>query len=114
MTATVSPQVFTILGEEFELDHLNDIINHGMACGVSGFIYYHEINSKYTEFKQEIMNYLDGFCEDCFNQSAHAYIAEQLSFDDEHWDEQDFIGHAVWMYAECRAHDLYNAAHGDF
>ena len=111
---SVAPQVFTILDEEFELDELKDIVMHGMSGGVSGFIYYNDINNKYTEFKHEIMGYLDGFCEDNFNQSAHAYIAEQLSFDDDHWDEQDFIGHAVWMYAELRASDMYHAAHGDY
>ena len=106
--------MFTILDEEFELSELNDIINHGMSAGVSGFIYHHDIISKYKTYKQEIMDYLDGFCDDMFNQSAHAYIAEQLSYDDSHWDGDDFIEHAVWMYVECRAHDLYNAANGDY
>ena len=106
--------MFTILDEEFELSELSDIVNHGMSGGVSGFIYYNDINSKWHDYKDMIIDYLDGFCEDNFNQSAHAYIAEQLSFDDAHWDEQDFIGHAVWMYAELRASDLYHAAHGDY
>ena len=101
-----SPQLFTIFDEEFELDSLRDIVNHGMSAGVSGFIYYNDINRKYAEFKDEIMSYLNDFCEDNFNQSAHAYIAEQLSFDDPHWEEQDFIGHAVWMYVELKAHAL--------
>ena len=40
MTATAT--MHTILGVEFELDELRDIVNHGMSAGVSGFIYYHE------------------------------------------------------------------------
>ena len=113
MTATM-PQLFIILGEEFELDQLRDIVNHGMSGGVSGFIYYTDINIKYVQFKEEIISYLDEYCEDAFNQSAHAYIAEQLSFDDPHWTEQDFIQYAVWMYAELRASDMYHAANGDY
>jgi hypothetical protein len=93
-----------ILDKELELDELRDIVDHGMLQGVPGFIYLSDILGKYTEHKNEITEYLNRFCLDNFNQSMHAYIAEQLSFDDEHWTEQEFIQYAVWMYVECRAH----------
>ena len=98
-----SPAMYTILGEEFDIDELNDIVNHGMSAGVSGFIYTSELLDKYTEFKNEIMDDLDEYCEDNFSQSAHSYIAEQLNFDSNDWGEQQFIEYAVWMYVEMRA-----------
>ena len=109
-----APQLFVILDEEFELDQLNDIITHGMSAGVSGFIYSSEIRDKWDEHEDVITDYLDGFCEDNFGQSMWSYIAEQLSFDDKYWTKQELIEHAVWMYVELRAHDLYNAANGDY
>ena len=38
----VLDRTYTLLGHEFEIDELKDIADHGMAMGVSGFIYYHE------------------------------------------------------------------------
>ena len=114
MTATVGlDMVQTILGEEFDIDELNDIVNHGMSAGVSGFIYTSELLDKYTEFKNEIMDELDEYCEDNFAQSAHSYIAEQLNFDSNDWGEQQFIEHAVWMYVEMRAWFYVNAYDND-
>lgn len=101
--AICSPVMFEILGEEFDVDQLNDIVEHGMAAGVSGFIYSSDLYDAYHDHKDEIISGLDEFCEDNFAQSAHSYIAEQLSFDDDHWTEQQFIEHAVWMYVEMRA-----------
>ena len=103
-----SPQVFTILGEEFEYDELRDIESHGMSAGFSGFIYRSELEDKFNKHEDEIMTRLDEFCDDCFNQSACAYIAEQLSFDDSHWTTQEFKEFAVWMYAELLADEYIN------
>ena len=108
MLTCVSSSVYTIFGEELELDDLHDIVNHGMECGVSGFIYSSELDDKFTKNEDEIMNYLDRFCDDCFGQSACSYIAEQLSFDDKSWTMQEFKEYAVWMYVELRAHDIIN------
>ena len=114
MTTTVCPQLFIILDREFELDELRDIIDHGMSQGVSGFIYSSELRDCFDKHEDEITSYLDAYCEDNFNQSMWSYIAEQLSFDDQLWTKQELIEYAVWMYVELRAHDLYNAANGDF
>ena len=114
MTATVGlDMVQTILGEEFDIDELNDIVNYGMSQGVSGFIYSSDLYDVYQKHKDEIMSGLDEYCEDMFAQSAHSYIAEQLSFDDDHWTEQQFIEHAVWMYVEMRAW-FYVNSNGDY
>ena len=101
--AVCSPAMYTILGEEFDIDELNDIVNHGMSAGVSGFIYSSDLYDAYQKHKDEIIDGLDEYCEDNFSQSAHSYITEQLSFDDDHWTEQQFIEYAVWMYVEMRA-----------
>ena len=108
-----SPAMYTILDEEFDIDELNDIVNHGMSAGVSGFIYTSELLDKYTEFKNEIMDDLDEYCEDNFAQSAYSYIAEQLNFDSNDWGEQQFIEHAVWMYVEMRAWFYVNGYDND-
>ena len=114
MTTTVCPQLFIILDREFELDELRDIVNYGMSQGVSGFIYSSELRDCFDKHESTITDYLDGYCGDNFNQSMWSYIAEQLSFDDELWTKQELIEFAVWMYVECRAHDLVNAANGDY
>ena len=108
-----SPAMYDILGEEFDIDELNDIVNHGMSSGVSGFIYYSENLKKFNEYKDEIIDGLDEFCEDNFSQSAHSYIAEQLNFDSKDWGEQEFANHAVWMYVEMRAW-FYVNSNGDY
>ena len=111
--AVCSPAMYTILDEEFDIDELNDIVNYGMSAGVSGFIYSSELYDAYHKHKDEIMSGLDEYCEDMFSQSAHSYIAEQLSFDDAHWTEQQFIEHAVWMYVEMRAWFYVNSYDND-
>ena len=108
-----SPAMYDILDEEFDIDELNDIVNYGMSAGVHGFIYSSDLYDVYQKHKDEIMSGLDEYCEDMFAQSAHSYIAEQLSFDDDHWTEQQFIEHAVWMYVEMRAW-FYVNSNGDY
>ena len=108
MTATI-PKLFFILDEEFELDQLRDIVNHGMSQGVPGFTYSSEIRDKWDEREGWIISYLNEWCEDNFNQGMFDYIAEQLSFDDKFWTMQDLIEYAVWMYVECKAHDILSA-----
>lgn len=98
--------VYTILGEDLNLDQLNDINNHGMSGGVSGFIYSSELYDKFKKYEDEIMDTLDEFCDGCFGQSAECYIAERLSQDDRHWTMQQFREFAVWMYVELKAQEI--------
>ena len=70
--AVCSPAMYTILGEEFDIDELNDIVNHGMSAGVSGFIYSSDLYDAYQKHKDEIIDGLDEYCEDNFSQSAHS------------------------------------------
>ena len=114
MTSTIASAQFNILDREFELDELRDIVEHGMSQGVSGFIYSSELYDVFEKHESVITYYLDCFCEDNFNQSMWAYIAEQLSFDDQLWTKQELMEYAVLLYVELRAGDLVNAANGDF
>ena len=56
---TTAQATFTVLNHEFETDQLVDIANHGMAGGVSGFIYSTELAELFEEHEEEIFNYLD-------------------------------------------------------
>tara|TARA_B100001741_G_C16550481_1_gene599037 strand:+ start:2793 stop:3128 length:336 start_codon:yes stop_codon:yes gene_type:complete len=103
MTVATMPKVYTILGEEFELDELKDVANHGANTGVSGFTYSSDLYDKFEKYEHEIMDALGEWCDDNFSQGAESYIAEQLSFDDKFWTMQQFKELACWMYLEMRA-----------
>ena len=76
MTATVSNLMFTILDTEFDIDELRDIVNHGMAGGVSGFIYTRECVDKFDENDDEIQDYLSDWVYDTgVAPSSFAYFA---------------------------------------
>jgi len=110
----LGPDQYEILGVMFELDELRNIVNHGMRQGVSGFIYSSDLYDIFQEHESTITDYLDGFCEDNFNQSMWSYIAEQLSFDDQLWTKQEFIEYAVLLYVELRADELVNDVDGNW
>ena len=97
------PVSHIILGEEFDSDELRDIANHGANTGVHGFTYSSDLYDMFNKYEEQIMDELDEWCEDNFSQSAAAYIAEQLSFDDRSWTMQQFREYACWMYLEMRA-----------
>ena len=52
----VTTTKFDVLGHEFTLDELNDIAYHGMAAGVSGFIYSSELHDVYEKYENNIMD----------------------------------------------------------
>ena len=105
----LGPDEYEICGVMFDMDELRDIDAHGMSAGFGGFIYSTELAEKFDEYEDEIMSRLDEFCDDCYNQSGYAYIAEQLAFDDSHWTMQELKEYAVWMYAELLAHEYINS-----
>jgi len=106
-------QLHFILDHEFTLDELRDIANHGMSQGVSGFIYSSDLRDIWDKHGDVITDYLDGFCDDNFGQSAMSYITEQLSDDDKFWTMQQLIEYAVWMYVELRADEIVNTVDGN-
>ena len=60
----VLDRTYTLLGHEFDIDELKDIADHGMAMGVSGFIYYHENTAIFDEHDDEIQDYLSDWVHD--------------------------------------------------
>ena len=103
-----TPKPLIVCDEELEYDQCVDISNHGMSGGVSGFIYSSELFDKYQSFEDEIVEYLDEYCDDNFSQGALDYIVEQLSFDDKYWTMQELKEYAVWMYVELKVYDYLN------
>ena len=101
MTATVSNTMFTILDREFELDELNDVVNHGMSAGVSGFIYFHETVDKFDEHDDEIQDYLSDWCHDNgAGKSSFAYFAPDAE------DITQLKNKLVWAYVELKAQEI--------
>lgn len=114
LMSITAQQLHFILDHEFTLDELRDICNHGMSAGVSGFIYHSELRDLWDKHEDYIMDWLDGFCDDNFGQSAMSYIAEQLSHDDKYWTMQCVIEYAIWMYVELRAQEIVNTVEGNW
>ena len=85
-----------------------------MSGGVSGFIYSSELRHLWDKHEDTIMDWLDGYCDDAFGQSAMSYIAEQLTFDDNFWTMQQLIEYAIWMYVELRADEIVNTVDGNW
>lgn len=114
LMSITAQQLHFILDHEFTLDELRDICNHGMSGGVSGFIYSSELRDLWDKHEDTIMDWLDGYCDDAFGQSAMSYIAEQLTFDDNFWTMQQLIEYAIWMYVELRADEIVNTVDGNW
>ena len=99
---TTATQVHEVLDVELDTDQLVDIVNHGMASGVSGFIYHHELNSIYSEHEDEIMSYLNCYCEDIDGMTAIEYLSQHNQYN----DIQGLTNDLVWMYVESKAHEI--------
>ena len=98
---TPIPQMYTILGREFDTDELRDVVNHGMSGGVSGFIYYHETRDIFDEHDDEIQEYLSDWCHGYGDgQSSFAYFAPDAE------DITQLKNKLVWAYVELKAHEI--------
>ena len=100
MTQTIN-KLYTILDREFDIDELEDIVNHGMSAGVSGFIDTHECCDAFDKY------------EDCIEEFLSDWYHDRLG-------ENDYIkaiaGNAqsinalktrmVWRFVELNAHDI--------
>ena len=102
---------FDILGEEYCVDTLQDIANHGCSGGVSGLIYTRDILDKFEAYEDKIMAYLDEFAAGCYGKTAI-----QMLSDDENVEDLDQLkSKAVWMYVELVAYDtLCEIKHPNF
>ena len=103
---TTSTRMFTILDHEFELDELKDIAAHGMAMGVSGFIYYHENTQLFNDNDDEIQDYLSDWYHDNIggDEGSFAYFAKDVE------DITQLKNKLVWSYVELKAHDILSQA----
>ena len=99
---TTLTNVHEILDVELDTDQLVDIVNHGMAQGVSGFIYHYEIKTVFVKHEEEIMSYLNCFCEDIDGSTAIEYLSKDSAYE----DMLALTNDLVWMYVETKAHDI--------
>ena len=86
----------TILGEEFELDELRDISNHGANTGVHGFTYSSDLAEKYDQFTMEIDDHIESLgysLGEIFTTQGFATLQEYKEW-------------ACWVYLESHAHTI--------
>ena len=97
-----SPAMYTILGEEFDVDELQDIAEHGMSAGVSGFIYYRETTAKFDDNDDEIQDFLSDWYYDCIggDEGSFAYFARKCE------DISQLKSTLVWAYVELKAQSI--------
>ena len=97
-----SPAMYTILDEEFDIDELRDIAEHGMSAGVSGFIYYRETTAKFDEHDDEIQDFLSDWYYDCIggDEGSFAHFARQCE------DITQLKNKLVWAYVELKAQSI--------
>ena len=97
----------SILGVEFDLDELRDIVNHGCVAGVSGFTYYHETTDAYNEHDDEIQDYLSDWCHDngIVDEVGNS-IGSFAHFAPDAEDITQLKNQLVWSYLELKAHDI--------
>ena len=112
MTSATQTRELVLFNNEyysFDLDQCQDIVNHGMAQGVSGFTYNHELEQLFNENHEEIEDYLNQYCNDIFGDGT--YI--------QHYCEgcmtvSDVKTQAVWAYVECMCHSFLCKHHPDY
>ena len=87
----------------FDIDQCRDIATHGMAQGVSGFIYNHNLWEWFNENTEEIETYLNEWVENCCDQNVNSYIQLLGARCDDHLQLK---ADAVWMYVEQKCNDF--------
>ena len=102
MTFVVNDAEYTVLGVELSVDQLVDIVNHGMASGVGGFIYTRECVDKFDENDDEIQDYLSDWVYDNIggDESSFSYFAKGVE------DISQLKNKLVWSYVELKAFDI--------
>ncbi len=112
MTSTVT-RSYTILDQEFEVDELIDIVNHGMSAGVSGFIYTRDCVDKFNEFDDTIEEYLSDWYYD--NMGERDYIGAISKGNDYPVGSIDELKtRMVWSYVELKAFEILSENGYDF
>ena len=107
-TTTNTQTQFEILGQEFDLDRLADIANHGMSGGVSGFIYSSELYDVWVEFGTTILSALDEYADELGEPCGTVMAIQAITKgDDEVYVSPQMIKETmIWMYVEMMAYNL--------
>lgn len=113
---TTAVKTFDILGHEFDMDALNDIATHGMAAGVSGFIYSSDLRDLYDEHEDDIMLYLDEHAFDLGEDNGFRMVLNSMDRRGIEYDTLQILKEqAVWMFVELFAVQLlYRNGHPDW
>ena len=78
------------LDERFDdLDEIKDVVNHGCAAGVGGFIYYYETRKFFFEHEDEIEDIMD-----------EIYGSEYIKHLDDACTVNNLINNIVWIVVE--------------
>ena len=107
MTATLS-QTYTLLGEEFDYDELQDIAQHGANTGVHGMTYSSDLYDVWVSHGEDVRAYLEDFANACFDKSWEAMILDSPWIDKNSWTTQQLRELAIWSYLELRAQEITN------
>ena len=101
---------WTILGEEFEIDDLRSIVEHGMCGGISGFIYTRECVEKFDENDDLIQDYLSDWVHDHYgdDESSFSHFGEDCE------DISQLKNKLVWAFVELKAYDIVSIYDHEF
>ena len=100
-------KLYTILDHEFDIDELKDIATHGMAQGVSGFIYTRDCVNKFNDNEDEIEEYLSDWYHDNIGEDNYlGAIAGSHGIDYPACSIQELKNRMVWSYVELKAHEI--------
>mgnify|MGYP006218351587 FL=1 len=105
MTATLT-RSYTLLGEEFDYDELQDIAQYGANTGVHGFTYSSDLYDVWVNHGEDVTSYLEDFANDCFDKSWEAMVLDSPLIDEDSWTTQQMREIAIWMYLELRAQEI--------
>ena len=108
MTATLT-RSYTLLGEEFDYDELQDIAQYGANTGVHGMTYSSDLYDVWVNHGEDVASYLEEFANDCFDKSWEAMVLDSPLIDEDSWTTQQMREIAIWMYLELRAQEITNA-----
>ena len=107
MTATQELELVLFDGDNshcyFDVDQCKDIAHFGMALGVPGFIYNHNLHEWFNENYEEIECYLNTWCESLGEHDSYIQWLSSRKDIDTHLELKQA---AVWAYVELKCYDF--------
>ena len=114
-TTTMAPELTlfgggtdpTVMNEAtFDLDQCRDIATHGMAQGVAGFIYNHNLYEWFNENSDEIEKFLNQLVSDSHTTDEYKNYIHYLSETQDIDDHLALKAAAVWFYVESKCYNF--------